>query len=129
MSIEYRYLPSFTNFEKSIDESRLLQTKMEEFEEIVVKKSGDFVTSDEKFLERSMGDRLIATKLERLANEQMMSNIIAILHHGTNDLGLGDSFDEEYEKENKAAVDKATDSLQRALDSYILHISENFSDD
>lgn len=129
MSMEYRYLTSFFNLSKGLNKAEDIDRKMDDFEKIVVTKTGDFVTSDEKFLEQSMGYRLLAANLERLANEQMISNVLSILREAREGVHFGQSYLENKESEvDKEDFVQGLKDLQRVVDSYILYISDELSD-
>lgn len=129
MSMEYRYLTSFFNLSKGLNKAEDIDKKMDDFEKIVVTKTGDFVTSDEKFLEQSMGYRLLAANLERLANEQMISNVLSILREVREGVHFGQSYLENKESEvDKEDFVQGLKDLQRVVDSYILYISDELSD-
>lgn len=127
--MEYRYLTSFFNLSKGLNKAEDIDRKMDDFEKIVVTKTGDFVTSDEKFLEQSMGYRLLAANLERLANEQMISNVLSILREAREGVHFGQSYLENKESEvDKEDFVQGLKDLQRVVDSYILYISDELSD-
>jgi hypothetical protein len=103
-----------------------ISNDMEVFEKIVRTKTGTFTVPDESFLHSSMGDRLNAAAITRLANEQMISNVLAIMR--LKDIGSYTPGDSAETDEDAVPYQEAALSLVSLLDTYVLQVSQDTTD-
>jgi len=103
-----------------------ISNDMEVFEKIVRTKTGTFTVPDESFLHSSLGDRLNAAAITRLANEQMISNVIEIIKLQV--AGGYTAGNTASAVEDSAVYREAAFSLASLLDTYILRVSQDTTD-